>query len=253
MKRILKSLLICLGTLILSQLIIGFCVGIGSVVLDSFEKVEKQLYIYVTIGDLITIVLAYLMYNVYDKNLLSKDTFKRIRLNDLYTLVLLGIGFSVVVLFLTLFLTFIFPSYSKVQEQLSSASQSLLQLATIIIVIPICEEIIYRRIIFDHLRRNYNLVCAIIIQSIIFGIAHGNIVQGIYAFVLGLVLALVYINYNSLWANIILHIIFNLMGICVIPKLIGFNENFIYLLVIIGVVSLVISFSKFKKQQKALF
>ena len=60
---------------------------------------------------------------------------------------------------------------------------------------------------------------AVLVQALIFGIMHLNLVQSIYTFILGIVLALIYMYSDSILGNITVHIIFNLLGILIVPKL----------------------------------
>ncbi len=52
-----------------------------------------------------------------------------------------------------------------------------------------------------------------ILQAILFGVYHGNIVQGSYAFLLGVFLGLVCFKLHSIFAAILLHMVINLSGI----------------------------------------
>lgn len=248
MKKFLKSVGICLGLMILNQLIIGLVSGIGAIFIKDANKIGEKIYILAFIGDLITLTLVYFMYSIYNKKLLSKNVFKKINLKDIVYIILFGIGLSIIILNLTGILTKLIPSYTNVQNHLEHTKNSILQLSIIIILIPICEEIIYRRVIFGYLKENYNIVCSIIIQALVFGIAHGNIVQGIYTFILGIALALVYVCFNSLWGSIILHIIFNFMGLLIIPKVVSINPSLIYVLLIIGIACLLLSLFKVMKK-----
>ena len=104
------------------------------------------------------------------------------------------------------------------------------------------------------MKKNYNIVCAIIGQALVFGFFHLNIVQGIYTFLLGIALALVYMYCESLVGSIILHIVFNLFGILIIPTLADTNPFMQYLVIIFGIVSLVISILRIlKKYEYALY
>lgn len=248
MKKFLKSVGICLGLVIINQLIIGVISTIGAVFIKDFNKISEYIYILVFIGDLITLILVHLMYSIYDKKLVSKEIFKKVNIKDIMYITLFGIGLSVIVLNLTGILTEFIPSYTNIQNQIEYASNSIYQLFITIILIPICEEIIFRRVIFGYLKENYNIVGAVIMQALVFGIAHGNIVQGTYTFILGIALGLVYMYCNSLCGSIILHITFNLMGSLIIPKLVAMNPSLVYVLLIIGIVCLVFSLLKVMKK-----
>ena len=74
---------------------------------------------------------------------------------------------------------------------------------------PIMEEIIFRGLVLRHLQP-YGKSFAIVMSAYLFGIFHGNLVQMPYAFLVGLVLGYVAIEYNILWA-MVLHMINNLV------------------------------------------
>ena len=87
------------------------------------------------------------------------------------------------------------------------------QIIGIGVIIPICEELIYRGLIFMRLRQYCNVNLAIGISALLFAAFHGNIVQGIYAFVTGVLFAFVYEKYGSLKAPIIVHISANMLSL----------------------------------------
>ena len=87
------------------------------------------------------------------------------------------------------------------------------QIIGIGVIIPICEELIYRGLIFMRLRQYCNVNLAIGISALLFAAFHGNIVQGIYAFVTGILFAYVYEKYGSLKAPMIVHISANLLSL----------------------------------------
>lgn len=83
----------------------------------------------------------------------------------------------------------------------------------VLAVIPaIFEELIYRGIIFNGLRKFGN-VKAIILSALFFALAHGSAVQLFYQLILGVVLALVVIRTGSIVASIVIHFLNNAMVI----------------------------------------
>lgn len=99
-------------------------------------------------------------------------------------------------------------SYSSLTNMLLNGNFIIIFLSSAIIA-PIAEELIFRFVICGCVYKD-EAKKGIIISSIMFGIAHMNPVQSSYAFILGLILAAVYIksNYNLL-TTIILHIAIN--------------------------------------------
>ena len=74
---------------------------------------------------------------------------------------------------------------------------------------PIMEEIIFRGLVLRQLEP-YGKGFAVVMSAFTFGIFHGNIVQIPYAFLVGLVMGYVAIEYNIVWA-MVLHMINNLV------------------------------------------
>lgn len=98
---------------------------------------------------------------------------------------------------------------------------------------PIGEEIFCRGMVLRPLEK-YGKRFAILMSAFFFGLLHGNIVQTPFAFVVGLVLAYVTLEYNILWA-MVLHMINNLVLSDMIPRLFGeMAGNAISSLLIIG-------------------
>jgi membrane protease YdiL (CAAX protease family) len=78
-----------------------------------------------------------------------------------------------------------------------------------VIFAPLTEEIICRGLIFKRMRSFMGFLPAAIISGAIFGVMHMNIVQGIYATLIGLFFAYLYEKKQSLFVTIIAHFIVN--------------------------------------------
>lgn len=81
------------------------------------------------------------------------------------------------------------------------------------IIGPIQEELINRYFVMKVVFKNINQYVAAFIQAIIFAVMHGTIMQGISAFVLGLIIGLVYVVSDSLIPCIVMHIVVNTASI----------------------------------------
>ena len=77
------------------------------------------------------------------------------------------------------------------------------------IVTPVTEEIVHRGIIYNRLRRYFNLPIAVIAGSLLFGISHGNLVQLVYATLMGIFICCVYERYGSFLYPVLFHCISN--------------------------------------------
>ena len=105
-------------------------------------------------------------------------------------------------------------------EELISDSSPLLTLLCIVIISPIIEEILFRKIILNKLR-DYGDKIAILFTAVAFGLYHGNVSQFFYATALGCLFAYLTLKTNRIQYAISLHIFINAMGSLILPYLIG--------------------------------
>ncbi len=80
-----------------------------------------------------------------------------------------------------------------------------------VILAPLAEEIFFRKIICDRLRR-YGDIPAVLVSALVFGLAHGNFSQFFYAFFLGLVFGALYCKTGHIRYGLGLHVFINFFG-----------------------------------------
>ena len=98
-------------------------------------------------------------------------------------------------------------------QKLLFSGPFVIQIIGIGMIIPICEELIYRGLIFMRMRQYCNVNLAIGLSALLFAAFHGNVVQGIYGFATGVLFAYVYEKYGSLKAPVLVHVSANLMSL----------------------------------------
>lgn len=81
------------------------------------------------------------------------------------------------------------------------------------LIIPLCEELIFRALMFRGLRDELPFWAAALLSSLAFAIYHGNLYQGAYALCVGLCLAWIYERTHVFLAPVILHISANLFSV----------------------------------------
>ena len=109
-------------------------------------------------------------------------------------------------------LTEVSENFEQSQKLLFSGP-FVIQIIGIGMIIPICEELIYRGLIFMRMRQYCNVNLAIGLSALLFAAFHGNVVQGIYGFATGVLFAYVYEKYGSLKAPVLVHVSANLMSL----------------------------------------
>lgn len=104
-----------------------------------------------------------------------------------------------------------FPSIMEVNEELAGGS-TVLSVLYVVLVAPFAEELLLRGLVFRRSREYMGFLPAAVLSALIFGAMHANMVQFIYAFLLGLILAYVYECYGVLRAPILFHAVGNFAG-----------------------------------------
>jgi len=109
------------------------------------------------------------------------------------------------------------PMINPVEEVMKGLSTWAIFL-TMVIMAPVCEEILFRKILIDRIRL-YGDKAAILVSSVVFALSHGNFYQFFYAFGIGLVFAYIYIKTGRLRYTIIFHMAINFLGSIVALKI----------------------------------
>ena len=87
-----------------------------------------------------------------------------------------------------------------------------LAVASLVIVAPLVEEIVFRGLVFGALAGRLGIVASAVISSLLFGLVHGDPVLFPSLAALGFVAALAYAATGNLWVSIILHALNNSLG-----------------------------------------
>lgn len=140
------------------------------------------------------------------------------------------------------------------QTMVNTPASLAINLFAIAVLPALLEEMIYRGYILRTLRP-YGNWFAVIISSLLFSLMHGNLRQIPFAFIVGLVLGLLYVVTDNIWLPIAVHFTNN--AISVLMEYFGFSlpEEYvgvfyalvIYGLVFVGIVAAVVLFSMYKR------
>ncbi len=144
-----------------------------------------------------------------------------------------------------------FAAYDKMLSGVTGASSSGVMLFTVMLLAPIGEELLFRGLILKYAHRCMPAAAGILLQALLFGLYHGNIIQGIYAFVLGFVLGLLACRYDSILPGILFHIIIN-TSILFVPKALFADVTLCIITTIVTFVIFVVSlaFALHRKKTK---
>lgn len=103
-------------------------------------------------------------------------------------------------------------AYARMNETLYQSSFAVQAVSTVL-VIPLAEELVFRGFAFSVLRERMPFWAAALASAAYFGIFHGNLPQGIYAFLIGLELACCCEWYGGLGAAWLFHGLVNLTSV----------------------------------------
>lgn len=111
----------------------------------------------------------------------------------------------------------IFPSWLEAYEELLesaglSTEISIMMMIYSVLLAPISEELIFRGVALRIARRAFPFWFANILQAVCFGIFHMNMLQGVYTFVVGLILGYICEKTGSIYHAMFFHLLFNLWG-----------------------------------------
>jgi len=105
---------------------------------------------------------------------------------------------------------------------LDSVGMLFLNILVLAVFPAICEELIFRGIIFQGLRQSYSKLCSIFLCGLLFALIHGNIIQFIYPFILGCIISVVMEKTGNLIYCMIIHF-FNNFTIVLLEYLANIN------------------------------
>lgn len=73
------------------------------------------------------------------------------------------------------------------------------------VISPLAEEIVFRGLVFNRMRRYVPHMAAVVVSGILFGIYHGNVVQGIYGGCMGILMAYLYERMHGFFMPCLFH------------------------------------------------
>ncbi|WP_297437050.1 CPBP family intramembrane glutamic endopeptidase [uncultured Clostridium sp.] len=176
-------------------------------------EVANQIGTLTFVGDVFVIVITLLIIKfIARKNIKKTFKLKKFKLNKFKVLIPMTLGVLMVSGILSSIIVAILFSGDKSPALVSNLFKDMtspLSILATVLIAPIAEELIFRGILFNYIRKKINTPAAVIISSITFGIFHQNISQGLFAGALGILLSLMYVYTDSLFGDILTHMLVN--------------------------------------------
>lgn len=170
------------------------------------------------------------------KNYYNNDD--KIGKKDIFLSIILGVTLSIIYNFIVYNLNEIY-SFTNLY---SGNTNIIIAIISTGIIGPIIEEYMIRGIMYNELKQKYSTMKSIIITTIIFSLLHFNLVQIIYALILGFILIYMYEKTNNIKIPIILHMTSN-----IVTTIYCFILNNFLISFVIYITSLIVLILVFKK------
>ena len=270
MKEKIKSFFAAIGCLIFAMLM-QFIVGaVGGIILGIIYTVNAKngsessaaymdmqglqnfissnMNIILILINVLIVIIFTVIYKVRKKNIKEELQFRKTKYINMIIAVALGLSFWIFdsgVLSIIYEAGFLKESFSYMEELLSpiTSGNLILTIISVGIIAPFVEEFIFRGVIFKILNKNISALWSIIIQAILFGVFHLNLIQGGYASLMGILFGYVTYKTKSIWPAIVMHISNNVFA-CIIPLIIPESvlSTGVYIaFTIIGIIGIAVS------------
>lgn len=211
------------------------------------NEIAGKLNYILLISSIVTVLIFLIIYAIRKKKLTEEILLKKTKPMNMVIAVLIGTSvwlFNSGILVLLQLNGLLMEQFQGMNEILNPLTEGnlFIMVLTIGIVAPFAEEFLFRGVIYRTLSKNISIPVTIIIQGVLFGIYHGNLIQGVYASLLGIIFGFITHKTQSLWPAIIAHMTNNTIAV-IIPAVMGdiFNTTSCMIFVIIGLIGTIIT------------
>ncbi|MCM1988605.1 CPBP family intramembrane glutamic endopeptidase [Oceanirhabdus seepicola] len=255
---------------------VGATGDISNISVNAEEIIQKNVFAITLFAALLTLIIYHFMLKSKENSLAKYCGVRKVSIKNATLIIIMGTCLAFLSSLVVGLLQDFFTDYATINESISSVTDAVkntggelthtrssvevimawIGMFSMIIGIPVFEEVLFRGLIFNSLKSHLKIGWCVVVSAIIFGIAHMNVLQGIYACFLGVVLAIAYEKTKSIWAPIIMHVTYNFLGgyaITIIAEKVGLELFYI----IIGVAAIIlpitlIIFLKNNKVEKSM-
>ena len=179
------------------------------------EKITELTYSYATlsgiIGNVVAALLLFVILLIIKRKIAPTLAVKKFSLLAVLPCILLGAAFNLFsecIISLIPFPESVLNTYKEIYSYLGKGNL-VIEIVGIVVITPIVEEIFFRGIGYRLIRKRCPVPVAVILSSLLFGLAHGNLLSFVYTTVLGAILAVCFEAHGSIFVPILIHASFN--------------------------------------------
>lgn len=206
---------------LISYLCCSFCMGLIKAVFGEQFEWLQSVALSAVVGE-IGMILPAVVYLCYKKvNWKEELRLHKIKISTILLLII----FAYTIMPLMNFLSMITMLFSKniianTLNQLTSNNSSFVAFIVIAVIPCMLEEFLYRGVVYGNYAKE-NKKFGIFLSGLLFGLVHMNINQFAYAFIMGVLFAMLIEATNSIVSSMIVHLVIN--GTSVILQYVGRN------------------------------
>lgn len=104
--------------------------------------------------------------------------------------------------------------FSNAAQESLLAAQAAVQLVGLGLLVPLAEELIFRGLIYERMKRFFSVKVSVLLSALLFALYHGNPIQMIFAFPMAVALAVVMEHGGSILFPVLFHMGANLAAVC---------------------------------------
>ncbi len=150
----------------------------------------------------------------YKQTLTERLHFNKVKPSTLlYALIFTWLSMPLTTLINAISMLFVDNTVMALSDQIMGVP-FLVMLFFMAIVPAFCEETLFRGVVYGGYRKHGSKFWAVILSGFLFGIMHMNLNQALYAFVIGILLALLLEATNSILPTMLFHFIYNAQSCC---------------------------------------
>ena len=182
MKNILKSLGYLLYYVLFQMItmsLIASCFAAASAVTDPVEIndfVNRHALVFTILSNLFSLLFLFLIFRLRGKNFAQEIGFRKVNIHTLILPVFGAFCFSMAFALVTYHMSFtnagLITDSKSYLSGIFPGLGTMVQVAALLIVSPLAEEIIFRGLILTRLQRSFPDLAAILLSGLLFGIIH---------------------------------------------------------------------------------
>ena len=120
-------------------------------------------------------------------------------------------------------------------------------LVSMYIIAPVFEELLFRGFVQKELSEAFGITIAVLLQGLLFGMAHGLLVQSVFAAVFGVLLGVIYHKTKNIKITMLSHLFFNMSSVLELKNGVVLT-NLVVIGLLMTVISIIIFFYAYRKK-----